>query len=354
MRGMRQKLLEVMAICFATYTLSAGAPEGVPTKLPSKTRLEMGLSAKTMQQNAANPRVQKPKPKAAAQWTKPNGTKANNTAVTKNEPNAQQQKNVRPAIKRGAPKPKKTSAPKLSTTSTVAADINNTKNAVKPTTAPTANSPKSKKPKKHAPTPIDAAGADLQNKTDLGSLKELPPGLSALMESMIYFAAIAIVLGLINIAAYWRLFGLAGRPGWAVLVPFYNGYVHITIAGLPGWALLGYFVPYLGAFFGMYVAFKFAHAYGKNRNYCILFAVFNPIMAPLLGFNKSTQYTGPEGHPGGGGTSPNGGIGGDNRSLALAMLQQGAATQQVASGMQALGQNAPMPQGTNPGQRQGA
>ena len=60
---------------------------------------------------------------------------------------------------------------------------------------------------------------------------------------------IAVILGIINIVAWWKTFTKAGRPGWAAIIPVYNYWVLFEISGKPGWwslfSLLGV-IPYLG------------------------------------------------------------------------------------------------------------
>ena len=49
---------------------------------------------------------------------------------------------------------------------------------------------------------------------------------------IIYIAVIVF-----EIAALWRVFVKAGRPGWAAIIPFYNYYVLLKVVGRPGWWL---------------------------------------------------------------------------------------------------------------------
>ena len=50
----------------------------------------------------------------------------------------------------------------------------------------------------------------------------------------------ATVVAVFMIAAMWKVFTKAGKPGWAAIVPIYNIIVLLGIAGKPacrGWSL---------------------------------------------------------------------------------------------------------------------
>lgn len=49
--------------------------------------------------------------------------------------------------------------------------------------------------------------------------------------------AVLAVVGLVAyvIAAMWKVFQKAGKPGWACIVPFYSGWTQAEIGGKPGW-----------------------------------------------------------------------------------------------------------------------
>jgi hypothetical protein len=45
------------------------------------------------------------------------------------------------------------------------------------------------------------------------------------------------------VAAMWKVFTKADKPGWAAIVPIYNVIVMLKIAGRPMWWLLLMFIP---------------------------------------------------------------------------------------------------------------
>ena len=50
---------------------------------------------------------------------------------------------------------------------------------------------------------------------------------------IIYLAILVFYL-----AAEWRIFSKAGKPGWAVIIPIYNTLVFLQVVGRPWWWLL--------------------------------------------------------------------------------------------------------------------
>ena len=62
-----------------------------------------------------------------------------------------------------------------------------------------------------------------------------------------YFSGVYWVLYVVwivlVIAGGWKMFVKAGKPGWGVIIPFYNTYLLCKIAGRPGWWLILFFIP---------------------------------------------------------------------------------------------------------------
>jgi uncharacterized protein DUF5684 len=99
--------------------------------------------------------------------------------------------------------------------------------------------------------------------------------------------AIVVVL----IAAYWRIFAKAGRPGWASLVPIYNVVTLLHITGRSGWWTLGMFVPLLNIFVFIRLVFELAGAFGRGIGFGFGLLFLSPIFIPVLGFGDS-RYVG--------------------------------------------------------------
>jgi hypothetical protein len=61
---------------------------------------------------------------------------------------------------------------------------------------------------------------------------------------LIFMAVIIVPL----IAGLWKCFSKANQPGWASIIPIYNGIVMLQIVGRPIWWIILYFIPCLNIF----------------------------------------------------------------------------------------------------------
>lgn len=104
-------------------------------------------------------------------------------------------------------------------------------------------------------------------------------------------ALIAVEMGLLLLlfAAWWRIFQKAGEPGWAAIVPIYNGLVALKIAGKPMWWILLLLIPFVGFIFGLIVIFAIAKRFGKGAGFALGMIFLFPIFYPLLAWGDA-QY----------------------------------------------------------------
>jgi hypothetical protein len=97
------------------------------------------------------------------------------------------------------------------------------------------------------------------------------------------FVAVALGLFLVTVAAMWRVFRLAGEPGWAAIVPLYDGIVLLRIAGMSAWWVLLLLVPLVNVFVLLAVATGVARRFGHGGAFAaglwIAPFVFYPILA---------------------------------------------------------------------------
>lgn len=108
------------------------------------------------------------------------------------------------------------------------------------------------------------------------------------------FILILLALGVVvvTIASMWKLYEMAGKPGWASIVPFYNILVQLEIVGKPWWWLLLMLIPYVGVIWSIWVLNLFLKCFGKTEGYTIACILLPFIFLPLLAFNKDTQFIG--------------------------------------------------------------
>ena len=98
-----------------------------------------------------------------------------------------------------------------------------------------------------------------------------------------------LAVGIFMIAALWKVFTKAGKPGWAVLIPFYNAYVYLQIAGKPGWWLILLFIPFVNFIIAIIATIALAEKFGKGVGFALGLIFLGFIFFPILGFG-SAQY----------------------------------------------------------------
>lgn len=110
-----------------------------------------------------------------------------------------------------------------------------------------------------------------------------------------YFG-LTILVVLVFIIAGWRLFSKAGKPGWAIIVPFYNLYIYTQIIKRPGWWILLYFsiaIPAVGAlglvFLSIIDQLRLAKVFGRSAGFGVGLILLGWVFFPILAFSKS-QY----------------------------------------------------------------
>lgn len=99
----------------------------------------------------------------------------------------------------------------------------------------------------------------------------------------------------ITIFGLWRVFEKAGKPGWAVIIPFYNILVILEIVGKPWWWLfLMIFVPLGNFIWGIWTLNLLSKSFGKSEGFTVGLYFLPFIFFPILGFGPA-EYDGPAG-----------------------------------------------------------
>lgn len=114
--------------------------------------------------------------------------------------------------------------------------------------------------------------------------------------AIVFFLLLFVAFVTVGVVGAWKLYVKAGKPGWAVLVPFYNSWAFAEIAGRPGWwglyPLLN-FIPFgwlASVIVAAIIAVDVARKFGKDTVFglsCLW--LFMPIGNMILGFG-SAQY----------------------------------------------------------------
>ena len=102
---------------------------------------------------------------------------------------------------------------------------------------------------------------------------------------------IQLVIALVMLIAMWKVYVKAGKPGWAVIIPFYNAYVFLKIAGKPGWWLIWFFIPLANLIVAIIATVAFAQRFGKGAGFVVGLIFLPIIFIPILAFGAA-QYVG--------------------------------------------------------------
>jgi hypothetical protein len=111
-------------------------------------------------------------------------------------------------------------------------------------------------------------------------------GIGAMIGMLVYLALVIFI-----IAGIWKTFEKAGKPGWAAIVPIYNGIVILEIAGKPIWWILLFFIPCVNIIVAILVFIALAKAFGKSEIFGLGLAFLGFIFFPILGFGDA-KYIG--------------------------------------------------------------
>ena len=127
---------------------------------------------------------------------------------------------------------------------------------------------------------------------DYGNYDALGGGLLAgLGVGTMLFYLVIIVL---YIAGFWKIFEKAGKPGWAAIIPIYNTIVIAEIVGKPvWWGIVAALVPCVNVVFSIWLLNLLMKSFGKEVPlWTILTVLFGFVTIPVIGFG-SDKYIGP-------------------------------------------------------------
>lgn len=103
---------------------------------------------------------------------------------------------------------------------------------------------------------------------------------------------ISLVVAVLLIAAYWRIFSKAGQPGWAAIIPVYSTFVLLRVVGRPWWWFIMLLIPVVGIIFAIILVNDLSKSFGHGIGYTLGLLFLSLIFIPVLGFGGS-QYAGP-------------------------------------------------------------
>jgi hypothetical protein len=105
------------------------------------------------------------------------------------------------------------------------------------------------------------------------------------LSPMFWIVWLAVVVFMI--AAWWKVFTKAGKPGWAAIVPIYNIIVVLEIAGKPLWWILLMLIPLVNIVVGIVVYVAFARNFGKDVGFALGLIFLGFIFFPILAWGDA-------------------------------------------------------------------
>ena len=108
-------------------------------------------------------------------------------------------------------------------------------------------------------------------------------GLTALFIGIIIFS---LILSIIMIISYWKIFKKKGKPGWATLVPIYNVIVQIQVANLSMIYFLLLLIPFVNIYAIIKINISLAKSFNKSTGFGIGLLLLPIIFVPLLAFSE--------------------------------------------------------------------
>ena len=103
-----------------------------------------------------------------------------------------------------------------------------------------------------------------------------------------FVVIIQLVILILVLAGYWKVFTKAGKPGWACLIPIYNIFVLMEIIGKPWWWLILMFVPIVNIIIAVIVSLELSKVFGNGVGFGIGLLLLPFIFVPVLGFSDAS------------------------------------------------------------------
>lgn len=107
---------------------------------------------------------------------------------------------------------------------------------------------------------------------------------------------ISLIIQILIIVSYWKIYQKADEKGWKSIVPFYSTYTEFRLfyGGNP-WKFLLLLVPIANIVVMIKLPIRTAKSFGKSSLYGLGLLVFPVIFLPILAFG-SAEYIGPNGN----------------------------------------------------------
>ena len=105
---------------------------------------------------------------------------------------------------------------------------------------------------------------------------------------------VCLVIAVVFLIGFWKVFVKAGQPGWACIVPIYNIYILMKIIGKPGWWVILCYIPFVNIVILIIVSIALAKCFGRSPAFGVFLLFFLSIVGYLIiGFGND-RYLGPQ------------------------------------------------------------
>ena len=112
-----------------------------------------------------------------------------------------------------------------------------------------------------------------------GDMEHMPEGPGTV--TVIFYVAVCLAM----IAAMWKIFAKAGKPGWASIVPIYNIVVWLQVVNRPVWWIILLIIPIVGWVVAIVLTNDLARAFGKGTGWTFGLLLLPFVFYPMLGFS---------------------------------------------------------------------
>lgn len=96
-----------------------------------------------------------------------------------------------------------------------------------------------------------------------------------------------LIVPILLIISFWKIFKKANQPGWASIIPVYNLIVLINIGGKSGWLILTLLIPIVNIVTLIIILNDLSKAFGKGFGFTIGLIFLGFIFFPILAFGDS-------------------------------------------------------------------
>lgn len=102
------------------------------------------------------------------------------------------------------------------------------------------------------------------------------------------------LLAAVGVYGVWRVFTRAGKPGWAIFIPFYNQIVQCEIGRKPVWWVVMLFIPLVNIVVSIMIINGISKSFGKDEGFTAGLVLLPFVFYPILGFGKDRYIYGSE------------------------------------------------------------